>query len=218
MTKGFAMDDERLKQGERVFGKDYFKELLERVRSIRTSERRIWLQITDIFAEISVDYDKNSPITKEFYSMVQNKFHYAITGETSAEIIYSRVDREKENMGLVTWKNSPDGRIIKSDVAVAKNYLDEKEIRRLERNVSGYFDYVEDLLEDEQLLHMKDFAETIDAFLTFRRFKILVGKGKVSRQQALDKAHSEYDIFNKTQKINSDFEAELKRLWKKESI
>ena len=206
MVKGFVMDDERLKQGEQTFGKDYFKELLERVRSIRTSERRLWLQITDIFAEISVDYDKDSPITKEFYAMVQNKFHYAITGSTSAELIYTRSDNSKENMGLTNWKNAPEGRIIKSDVSVAKNYLDEKELRRLERNVSGYFDYVEDLLEDEQLLYMKDFDETINAFLTFRRFEILADKGEFSRKQAIRKAYDEYDVFNKKQVINSDFE------------
>ena len=206
MVKGFVMDDERLKQGEEAFGKDYFKELLERVRSIRTSERRIWLQITDIFAEISTDYDKNSPITKNFYAMVQNKFHFAITGATAAELIYARVDHNKDNMGLTTWKNAPEGRIVKSDVAIGKNYLDEKELRRLERSISGYFDYIEDLLEDEQLLYMKDFDETINAFLTFRRFNILKGKGRISKNQALEKAHAEYDIFNTKQVINSDFE------------
>ncbi len=165
MTKGFVLDDERLKQGETVFGKDYFKELLERVRSIRASERRIWLQITDIFAEISVDYDKDSPITRDFYSMVQNKFHYAITGHTAAEIIHDRADSAHDHMGLVTWKNSPDGRILKGDVSIAKNYLSEREIRRLERSVSGFFDYVEDLIEDEVLLKMEDFSRSIDEFL-----------------------------------------------------
>ncbi|MCL1993543.1 MAG: virulence RhuM family protein [Spirochaetes bacterium] len=212
MTKGFAMDDERLKQGEKVFGKDYFKELLERIRSIRASERRIWLQITDIFAEISADYDKNSPVTSQFYAMVQNKFHYAITGQTAAEIIHGRADRSHENMGLTAWKNSPDGRILKSDVTVAKNYLAEKEIRRLERGVSGFFDYVEDLIEDEVLLKMEDFAKSIDEFLGFRRYKILTGKGKISMQDAKDKAHTEYEEFNKTQKINSDFEKHLAKL------
>ena len=212
MTKGFVLDDERLKQGETVFGKDYFKELLERVRSIRTSERRIWLQITDIFAEISTDYDKDSPITREFYAMVQNKFHYAITGHTAAEIIHQRADHHHDNMGLVTWKNSPDGRILKGDVSVAKNYLNEQEIRRLERSVSVFFDYVEDLIEDEMLLKMEDFAKSIDEFLQFRRYKILAGKGKVSMQDAKDKAHFEYGVFNKTQKINSDFEKELAKL------
>ena len=206
MRKGFVMDDERLKQGERTFGKDYFKELLERVRSIRTSERRIWLQITDIFAEISVDYDKDSPQTNAFFAMMQNKFHYAITGSTAAELIYARVDSAKDNMGLTTWRNAPDGRIIKSDVEIAKNYLDEKELRRLERSISGYFDYIEDLLEDEQLLYMKDFDETVNAFLNFRRFKVLAHRGRISKEQAREKAHAEYDVFNKTQVINSDFE------------
>jgi hypothetical protein len=212
MTKGFVLDDERLKQGETVFGKDYFKELLERVRSIRASERRIWLQITDIFAEISVDYDKDSPITREFYAMVQNKFHYAITGHTAAEIIHDRADHAHDHMGLVTWKNSPDGRILKSDVSVAKNYLDEREIRRLERSVSGFFDYVEDLLEDQVLLKMEDFAKSIDEFLQFRRYQILTHKGRVSMQDAKDKAHLEYKEFNKTQKINSDFEKQIAKI------
>ena len=209
ITKGFILDDNRLKQGETVFGKDYFKELLERVRSIRASERRIWLQITDIFAEISADYDKDSPITQEFYATVQNKFHYAITGHTAAEIIHDRASSDKDNMGLTTWKNSPDGRILKGDVSVAKNYLNEQEIRRLERSVSGFFDYVEDLIEDEVLLQMEDFAKSIDEFLAFRRYQILTGKGKVSMQAAKDKAHLEYGAFNKIQKINSDFEKKL---------
>ena len=143
MIKGFAMDDERLKQGENLLEKDYFRELLERVRSIRASERRIWLQITDIFAEIAIDYDANSLMTKQFYAHVQNKFHYAITGKTAAEIIYEKADHTKANMGLVTWKHSPDGRILQSDAFVAKNYLNEKEIRSLERSISGYFDYLE---------------------------------------------------------------------------
>jgi hypothetical protein len=212
MTKGFVLDDERLKQGETVFGKDYFRELLERVRSIRASERRIWLQITDIFAEISVDYDKDSPITRDFYAMVQNKFHYAITGNTAAEIIHDRADRTHDNMGLVTWKNSPDGRILKSDVTIAKNYLNEREIRRLERSVSGFFDYVEDLIEDETLLKMEDFAASIDEFLSFRRYKILTHKGRVSMQAAKDKAYLEYNEFNKTQKINSDFERQIAKI------
>lgn len=212
MTKGFVLDDERLKQGETVFGKDFFKELLERVRSIRTSERRIWLQITDIFAEISVDYDKDSPVTKDFYAMVQNKFHYAITGQTAAEIINNRADSSKDHMGLTTWAHSPDGRILKSDVTIAKNYLSEQEIRRLERSISGFFDYVEDLIEDETLLKMEDFAASIDEFLKFRRYKILSGKGTVSKVAAESKAHLEYVAYNKTQKINSDFEKEVAKI------
>ncbi len=212
MIKGFVLDDERLKQGETVFGKDYFKELLERVRSIRASERRIWQQITDIFAECSIDYDKNSDVTKRFYSTVQNKFHYAITGQTAAEIVYSSADREKENMGLTTWKNSPDGRILKSDVTVAKNYLDEKQIRQLERTVSGYFDYIEDLIERENTFTMEEFAESVNEFLSFRRYKTLTDNGRVSAKQAKVKAEAEYDAFNKTQKINSDFDKEVKKM------
>lgn len=212
MVKGFALDDERLKQGKNLFSKDYFRELLERVRSIRASERRIWQQITDIFAECSIDYDKNSDITKEFYAMVQNKFHYAITGQTAAEIIYSRVDHEKENMGLVTWKNSPDGRILKSDVSVAKNYLDEQQIHKLERNVTAYFDYIEDMIENGNTFTMKEFAESVDAFLSFRRYEILQNKGSVSARSARLKAESEYEIFNRTQKIDSDFDREVRKM------
>lgn len=212
IKKGFVLDDDRLKQGETVFGKDYFRELLERVRSIRASERRIWQQITDIFAECSIDYDKNSDITKNFYAMVQNKFHYAITGKTAAEIIYSCADRQKGNMGLTTWKNSPDGRILKSDVIIAKNYLDEKQIRRLERAVSGFFDYVEDLIENEQQFTMEQFANCVNEFLQFRKFKILEGNGKISKADADEKAIAEYTVFNRTQAITSDFDKSVKRL------
>ncbi len=212
IKKGFVLDDERLKQGEQVFGKDYFRELLERVRSIRASERRIWQQITDIFAECSIDYDKESPITQEFYAMVQNKFHYAITGQTAAEIVYNSADSSKENMGLTTWKNAPNGRILKSDVTIAKNYLDEKQIRRLERTVSGYFDYVEDLIEDEYVFTMEDFSKSVNEFLSFRRYNILENKGKISKQLADERAKSEYTIFNKTQKIDSDFDKQIKKL------
>ena len=212
MIKGFAMDDERLKQGKTAFGKDYFKELLERVRSIRASERRIWQQITDIFAECSIDYDKDSQITHDFYAMVQNKFHYAITGQTAAEIIDTNADHTKENMGLVTWKNSPDGRILKSDVTIAKNYLNEKQIRQLERTVTGYFDYIEDLIERENTFTMAEFASSINEFLAFRRYDVLKGKGKISKKDADKKATAEYDLFNKTQKITSDFDKEVKRL------
>ena len=211
MIKGFAMDDKRLKQGEGTFGKDYFRELLERVRSIRASERRIWLQITDIFAECSIDYDKEADITKEFYAMVQNKFHYAITGKTAAEIINTAADKTKEHMGLTTWKNAPDGRILKSDVTVAKNYLEEKQIRQLERAVTGYFDYIEDLIERENTFTMEEFATSINEFLAFRKYDILKGKGSISKKQAEDKAKAEYDDFNKTQKIFSDFEKSLKK-------
>ena len=209
MLKGFAIDDDRLKNTRTLFGKDHFKELLERVRSIRASERRIWQQVTDIFAEISEDYDKDSPVTKEFYATVQNKFHYAITGQTAAEIVHSKADRAKANMGLTTWKKSPNGRILKSDSEIAKNYLTETEVRRLERGVGGYFDYVEDLIENEQTFTMADFSKSIDNFINFRNWKVLDGKGKISHEQAMRKAHSEYDEFNKIQKIVSDFDKQL---------
>ena len=212
ITKGFAMDDERLKQGTAVFGKDYFRELLERVRSIRASERRIWQQITDIYAECSTDYDKNSPTTREFYAMVQNRFHYAITGHTAAEIIYSKADHTKDHMGLTTWKNAPDGRVLKSDVSIAKNYLQEKEIRQLERAVTGFFDYIEDLIERENTFNMQQFSASVNEFLTFRRYQILPDKGKISAEQAKRKAEQEYEIFNKTQRIDSDFDQEIRGL------
>jgi len=212
IQKGFVLDDERLKQGKTAFGVDYFRELLERVRSIRASERRIWQQITDIFAECSIDYDSNSPTTRKFYAMVQNKFHYAIAGQTAAEIIYTKADRNKENMGLTTWKNSPDGRILKSDVTVAKNYLPEQEIRRLERTVSGYFDYIEDLIERENAFSMQEFATSVNEFLEFRKYKILTDNGKITRQQAEAKAETEYEVFNKTQKIISDFDKQIKKM------
>lgn len=212
IRKGFAMDDERLKQGKAVFGTDYFKELLERVRSIRASERRIWQQITDIYAECSIDYDAKSDVTKEFFMMVQNRFHYAITGQTAPEIIYTHADHEKENMGLKTWKNSPDGRILKSDTKIAKNYLDEKEIRQLERLVSGYFDYIEDLIERENTFNMQQFASSVNEFISFRKYQILPDKGKITKAMADDKAAAEYDIFNKTQKIDSDFDKEVRKM------
>ena len=218
IQKGFVLDDERLKQGKDAFGKDYFRELLERVRSIRASERRIYQQITDIFAECSIDYDKDSQITQDFYATVQNKFHYAITGQTAAEIIYTKADHTKEHMGLTTWKHSPNGRILKSDVSVAKNYLPEKEIKRLERTVSGYFDYIEDLIERENTFTMQEFAKSVNEFLSFRRYDILPdgNKGKISQKQAKIKAEKEYDVFNKTQQIESDFDKEVKKLLKQD--
>ena len=212
MTKGFALDDERLKQGRTAFGKDYFRELLERVRSIRASERRIWQQITDVFAECSIDYDKNADITHAFYAMVRNKFHYAIAGQTAAEIVYTRADRHSENMGLTTWKNAPEGRILKSDVTIAKNYLDEKQIRQLERAVFGYFDYIEDLIERENTFTMEEFAASVNEFLAFRRYNILPDKGRISASEAKRKAEAEYDAFNRTQRIVSDFDKEISRL------
>lgn len=216
IKKGFAMDDERLKQGSAVFGKDYFRELLERVRSIRTSERRIWQQITDIYAECSTDYDKNSPTTHDFYAMIQNRFHYAITGQTAAEIIYSKADHTKDHMGLTTWKNAPDGRVLKSDVSIAKNYLQEKEIRQLERTVSSYFDYIENQIERHNAFNMKQFAASVNKFLTFNDYQILPDKGKISVAQAKKKAEEEYDVFNKTQRIDSDFDKEVRGLLNKE--
>ena len=212
IRKGFVLDDDRLKQGTAVFGKDYFRELLERIRSIRASERRIWQQITDIYAECSTDYDRNSPTTKEFYATMQNRFHYAITGQTAAEIIYSKADHTKEHMGLTTWKNSPNGRILKSDVSVAKNYLDEKQIRQLERTVTSYFDYIENLIERQNTFTMEQFAASVDKFLTFNDYQILPDKGRVSAAQAKEKAENEYDIFNRTQPIDSDFDKELREL------
>ncbi len=215
IRKGFAMDDERLKQGIAVFGKDYFRELLERVRSIRTSERRVWQQITDIYAECSTDYDKNSPTTKDFYAMIQNRFHYAITGQTAAEIIYTKADHTKKNMGLTTWKHAPDGRVLKSDVSIAKNYLQEKEIHQLERAVSSYFDYIENQIERHNVFNMEQFAASVNKFLTFNDYKILPDKGKISAAQAKKKAEEEYDIFNKTQRIDSDFDKEVRGMLEK---
>lgn len=213
IQKGFAMDDERLKQAKTAFGKDYFRELLERVRSIRASERRIWQQITDIYAECAFDYDSKSPTTREFFQMVQNRFHYAITGQTAPEIIYSRADHTKDHMGLTTWKNAPEGRILLSDTKVAKNYLPEKEIRQLERAVTGYFDYIEDLIERENAFTMEQFAASVNEFLTFRRYALLPDKGNISREQADRKAEEEYKLFNPTQQINSDFDKYLNDLF-----
>ncbi|MGQ5513265.1 virulence RhuM family protein [Streptococcus anginosus] len=212
IIKGFVLDDERLKQGQTIFGQDYFRELLERIRSIRASERRIYQQITDIFAECAIDYDRNSEITKNFYAMVQNKFHFAITGNTAAEIIYHKADADKEKMGLTTWKNAPDGRVLKSDVIVAKNYLQETEIRQLERTVTSYFDYIEGLVERRNTFTMRSLAESIDRFLSFNEYEILEGKGSISKKQADEKASQEYEKFNRTQKIVSDFDKQIKKL------
>ena len=206
IIKGFVMNDERLKQGTTTFGKDYFRELLDRVRSIRTSERRIYQQITDIFAECSIDYDPKAEVTKKFYATVQNKFHFAITGNTAAEIIYKKANSQSPNMGLNTWKNSPEGRILKSDTEIAKNYLEEKEIKQLERTVSGYFDYIENLIERKNTFTMITLAESVNKFLSFNEYEVLEGLGKISHLQAVNKASGEYDTFNKTQKIISDFD------------
>ncbi len=212
IQKGFVLNDERLKQGSNAFGKDYFRELLERVRSIRASERRIWQQITDIFQECSIDYDKNSNITQEFFATVQNKFHYAITGKTAAEIVFHKADSTQEHMGLKTWSGAPDKRILKSDVSIAKNYLTEDQIRRLERTVSGYFDYIEDLIERENTFTMEQFAASVNEFLAFRKYQILPNKGSISHERAKKHAEAEYDKFNKTQKIISDFDKSIKKL------
>lgn len=212
IIKGFVLDDERLKQGKKLFTADYFKELLERVRSIRASERRIYQQITDIFAECSIDYDKNAEVSHEFYSMVQNKFHFAITGKTAPEIIHSKANAKSEHMGLTTWKHSPDGRILQSDVTIAKNYLKEAEIKQLERTVTGFFDYIEGLIERNNTFTMQEFKESVDKFLTFNEYKVLEGKGKISKVDADEKAISEYKEFNKHQKIESDFDKEVKKM------
>ena len=212
IKKGFVLDDDRLKQGETVFGQDYFQELLERIRSIRASERRIWQKITDIYAECSVDYDKNSPTTHDFYAMIQNCFHYAIIGQTAAEIVYHNADHTKEHMGLTTWKNSPNGRILKSDVIVAKNYLQEKEIKDLELAVSAFFDYIENIIRRRNTFNMEQFAGSVTKFLSFMDYQILPDKGRISAAQAKAKAEQEYDIFNQTQLIDSDFDKQIRGL------
>ncbi len=215
IIKGFVLDDERLKQGEKIFRQDYFRELLERVRSIRASERRMYQQITDIFAECSTDYDPLSQTTKDFFATVQNKFHYAISGHTAAELIDERASRNQPHMGLTTWKNAPKGRILSSDVTVAKNYLPLDQIRRLERAVTGFFDYIENLIENRQTFTMNEFVESVNKFLSFNEYEILEGKGSVSKDKADRKAIAEYEIFNKTQPIVSDFDSAVKKLMKK---
>ncbi len=212
IKKGFVLDDERLKQGKQVFGEDYFQELLERVRSIRASERRIYQQITDIFAECSVDYDPKSDLTQNFYAMVQNKFHYAITGQTAAEIIHNKADRSAPHAGLLTWKNAPQGRVLASDVTVAKNYLNEAEIKRLERTISGFFDYIENVIENRVQMNMADMAASVDKFLSFNEYNVLADKGRISKSRADQKALAEYAEFNKTQEIESDFDRVVKGL------
>lgn len=211
IIKGFAMDDERLKNG-RYFGKDYFRDLLERVRSIRSSERRIYQQITDVFAECSIDYDPKSEATRLFYAHVQDKFHFAITGHTAAEIIALNADASKPLMGMSTYKNAPGGRVLKSDTNVAKNYLAEADIKKLERAVAAFFDYVEGIVERRNTLTMESFAESVNKFLSFNEYRILEGYGSVSRQQAEQKAFAEYEKFNKQQRIESDFDRVVKKL------
>ncbi len=214
LIKGFILDDERLKNGK-YFGKDYFRDLLERVRSIRASERRIYQQITDIFAECSIDYNPKSVITKEFYATVQNKFHFAITGQTAAEIIYQNSDAKKDFMGLKTWKSSPSGRILKTDTNIAKNYLNEQSIKKLERTISGFFDYIENIIENRISFTMEEFANSVNKFIEFNEYKILDNPGKISKAQAEQKAFSEYDVYNKIQKIESDFDKRIKKLKRK---
>ena len=211
IIKGFAMDDERMKNG-RFFGKDYFRELLERVRSIRASERRIYQQVTDIFAECCIDYDKKSDTAKNFYANIQNKFHFAITGQTAAEIVYKEADKQKPFMGLKTWKNAPDGRILKSDTTIAKNYLSEEEIKKLERTISAYFDYIENQIEQRKTFTMEQLEKSVNKFLDFNDYKVLDGFGSISHKMAEEKAFAQYDEFNKVQKIESDFDKELKKM------
>ncbi|WP_245577927.1 virulence RhuM family protein [Maridesulfovibrio bastinii] len=215
IIKGFAMDDERLKNG-RHFGKDYFRELLERVRSIRASERRIYQQITDIFAECSIDYDPRSDVTQKFYAHVQDKFHFAITGQTASEIQFHRADSDKPLMGLQTYKNAPDGRVLLSDTKVGKNYLAEDEIKKLERTVSSFFDYIERIIESRTTFTMKAFADSVNRFLEFNEYQVLEGYGSVSRKQTDAKARAEYEKFNRTQRIESDFDRALKAIKKKD--
>ena len=212
IAKGFVLDDERLKHGGNPFGEDYFRELLERIRSIRASERRIWQQLTDIYAECSIDYDRDSDVTREFYAMVQNKFHFAIVGETAPEIVYRRADAKKDHMGLQTWKNAPDGRVLKSDVTIAKNYLTAAQVKELESAVVGYFDYIERIVKRRRTFTMRQFAESVNAFLEFNEYEILDGAGSVSRAQADEKARAEYDEFNKHQRLVSDFDRQVKRM------
>lgn len=212
ITKGFVLDDNRLKKGGNPFGEDYFRELLERIRSIRASERRIWQQITDIYAECSIDYDKSAEITHEFYAMVQNKFHFAITGETAAEIVYRRADAKKEHMGLRTWKNAPDGRVLKSDVTIAKNYLTASQVKDLENAVVGYFDYIERIIKRHQTFTMEQFAKSVNAFLEFNEYETLEGLGSVSRAKADEKACAEYEEYNRHQRLESDFDRQIKFL------
>ena len=208
MIKGVVMDDERLKNPNYIFGEDYFEETLERIRNIRSSERRFYQKITDIYSSCSVDYDKDSEITKEFFKTVQNKLHYAITGNTAAEIIYNRVDSEKENMGLTNWKNSPDGPIYKYDVDIAKNYLNEKELKDLNRIVTMYLDYAELQAENHNAMTMKDWVEKLNAFLQFNGKEILHSAGKISASVAKELAYKEYDKFKvKQDKLyKSDFD------------
>ena len=217
ITKGFVLNDDMLKNG-RPFGKDYFDELLERIREIRASERRAYQKIADVFEQCSYDYDKNSETTRAFYAFVQNKLHFAVTGKTAAELIYERADAAQPTMGLTTWSAAPDGKILKRDVTVAKNYLNEKELSRLNRLVTMFIDYAELMAEDEVLMSMKDWLDQTNVFLTNNRRKVLEGKGIVSHEQALDKATKEYEIFRVRQdkEYISEFDKEMEKYLKGE--
>jgi hypothetical protein len=217
IIKGFAMDDQRLKQGSALFGKDYFDELLERIREIRASERRFYQKITDIYAQCSIDYDPKAEITQTFYKTVQNKLHWAITGHTAAEIIKERANAAKPFMGLTTWKNAPQGKILKTDVSVAKNYLNEKEIRDLNRIVTMYLDFAELQAERQVPMKMKDWVARLDAFLQFNEYNVLKDAGKISATIAKQLAEKEYNKFRVVQDKNfeSDFDKEVKRITKK---
>lgn len=217
ITKGFVLNDDMLKNGK-PFGKDYFDELLERIREIRASERRAYQKITDVFEQCSYDYDKNSDITKAFYAFVQNKLHFAVTGKTAAELVYERVNAEKPAMGLTTWKDAPDGKILKRDISVAKNYLNEKELSRLNRLVTMFIDYAELMAEDEVLMSMQDWVEQTNQFLRNNRREVLEGKGKVSHDMAMKKAEKEYEIFRVKQDLEyvSEFDREVERYLKGE--
>lgn len=215
IIKGFALDDDRLKMAKTSLGKDYFKELLERVRSIRASEQRMWLQVTEIFKECSIDYDSHSETARQFFATVQNHFHFAISTQTAAEIIYDRADHTQPNMGLKTWQNAPNGRINKSDTTIAKNYLNEKELKALERAVNNYFDYIENQIERKKTFDMLGLKQSVERYLEFNEYPVLKDNGKVSKKDAENKAHDEYKIFNKTQPIGNDFKKFLKDLNKK---
>lgn len=217
ITKGFVLNDDMLKNGK-PFGKDYFDELLERIREIRASERRAYQKITDVFEQCSYDYDKNSDITIAFYAFVQNKLHFAVTGKTAAELVYERVNAEKPAMGLTTWKDAPDGKILKRDISVAKNYLNEKELSRLNRLVTMFIDYAELMAEDEVLMSMQDWVEQTNQFLRNNRREVLEGKGKVSHDMAMKKAEKEYEIFRvkQDQEYVSEFDREVERYLKGE--
>lgn len=215
ITKGFLLNDDMLKNGK-PFGKDYFDELLERIREIRASERRAYQKITDVFEQCSYDYDKNSEITKNFYAFVQNKLHFAVTGKTAAELIYERADSEKPAMGLTTWKDAPNGKVLKRDIGIAKNYLSEKELSRLNRLVTMFIDYAELMAEDEILMSMQDWVDQTNQFLINNRRKVLAGKGKVSHDAAIEKANKEYEMFRVKQdrEYVSEFDREVERYLK----